>query len=126
MHFAIIAVLAVLGLWWFTRSRELFVLAVRKGKVLVVRGRVPPGLLRDFRDILANTGYSGTIKAIAQEERARLVATGEVAQLQQRLRNTFGLRPVAQLRHAPAIARPNLGQLVGIAWLAWLLEDLTT
>lgn len=126
MHFAVIAVLVVLGLWWFTRSRELFVLAVRRGEVLVVRGRIPPGLLRDFRDILRSTPYSGTIKAVAQEERSRLVASGSVVQVQQRLRNTFGIRPVAQLRQAPAIGRPNLGQLIGIAWLAWLLEDLTT
>jgi Protein of unknown function (DUF3634) len=126
VHLAVLAVLAVLGLWWFTRSRELFVLSVRQGRVLVVRGRVPPGLLRDFRDILGPTKLDGTVKALASEDRSSLVADGDVAQVAQRLRNTFGLRPVSQLRQAPLIERPNLGQLLGIAWLAWLLEDVVT
>ncbi len=38
------------------------------------------------------------------------------------MRNAFMLYPSAQLRSAPAIARPTLGQVVGIAWLAWMLE----
>jgi hypothetical protein len=38
------------------------------------------------------------------------------------MRNIFALYPLSQLRHAPAIARPTLGQLAGVAWLAWLLD----
>ena len=38
------------------------------------------------------------------------------------MRNTFMLYPASQLRQAPAIQQPTLGQLSGIAWLAWMLD----
>ena len=38
------------------------------------------------------------------------------------MRNTFVQYPMSQLRSAPAIAQPTLGQLFGIAWLAWMLQ----
>jgi hypothetical protein len=38
------------------------------------------------------------------------------------MRNVFALYPASQLRQAPAIAQPTLGQLMGVAWLAWLLD----
>jgi hypothetical protein len=30
--------------------------------------------------------------------------------------------PASQLRQAPAVQQPTLGQLSGIAWLAWILD----
>jgi hypothetical protein len=29
---------------------------------------------------------------------------------------------MSKMRQAPAIAKPTLGQLSGIAWIAWLFE----
>ncbi len=40
----------------------------------------------------------------------------------QRLRNAFALFPTSKLRAAASVARPTLGQVLGIAWLAWLLD----
>ena len=51
-----------------------------------------------------------------------LTATGVDEGTEQRLRNVFRLFPIAQLRNAPPIAQPSIGQLLGIAWLAWFFE----
>jgi len=40
----------------------------------------------------------------------------------QRLKNCFRLYPISMLRSAPIVGRPTLGQVLGIAWLAWLLD----
>ena len=125
MHLAAIAVLVVVGLWWFTRSRELFHVSVRAGRVLVVSGNVPPGLLASFREIFAGSAMSGSVKVRKQEHGARLVCSGSIdAGTTQRLRNVFALYPASKLRQAPAIDRPTLGQLSGIASLAWLFEGV--
>jgi hypothetical protein len=120
----LVAVAVLLGLWWFTRQSELFCLSVRAGRVLVVRGRVPAGLLSDVRAIVARPPASrATIKAVKGERGARLVFSGDIGEHQeQRLRNVFALYPASRLRHAPPIARPTMGQLIGVAWLAWLFE----
>jgi hypothetical protein len=121
--FPILAVALVLGLWWFSRTREIFVVSVRHGRALLVRGRIPPGLLTDIGAVIASPPVErATIKAVAGEHNARLVTSGLDDGRAQRLRNTFGIRPVARLRAVPTIAKPTIGQLLGIAWLAWLFE----
>jgi hypothetical protein len=119
----LIAVALVLGLWWLTRARELFRLSVRGGRVLVVGGRIPPGLLSDIEDMVRRPPVGrATIVARAEEHGARIFASGLDEGREQRLRNIFALYPASRLRQAPAIRRPTLGQLLGIAWLAWLLD----
>jgi hypothetical protein len=107
-----------------SRARELFVLSVRDGRVLIVRGRVPPGYLGDVKGIVASPPVrSATIRAYKDADHARLSVSGDVDEGRvQRLRNTFGIRPMAQLRSAPLINKPTLGQVLGIAWLAWMLD----
>jgi hypothetical protein len=124
MAVALLAVAALVALVVYSRSREIFVLSVRRGRVLVVRGRVPGGFLADVRQIVARPAVgAATIRAVKGEHHARLVVSGDVDEGRvQRLRNTFGLRPMAQLRAAPALKRPTMGQMLGIAWLAWMLE----
>lgn len=124
MLLAAIAVLAVLALWWFTRTGELFCISVRGGRLLVVRGRAPSGFTAEARAIIARANVKrGTIRALRTERGGRLVVSGAIDEgTGQRLRNLFALYPAAQLRKAPAIARPTLGQLLGIAWLSWLLD----
>ena len=121
---AIAAVALVLGLWWLSRASEMFCVSVRNGRVLVVRGRVPPGLLGDIKDIVAKPAVSrATIRAVKHEEAARLLVSGNIDDGRaQRLKNCFRLYPIARLRSAPLIERPTLGQLLGIAWLAWFLD----
>jgi hypothetical protein len=124
MFFAAVAVAALFGLWWFTRTRELFVVSVRHGRVLVLRGRVPAGLLTDIRIAVTRPSVArGTIKAMRSERGGKLAFTGDIDEgRQQQLRNIFALYPLSKLRCAPVIARPTLGQTLGIAWLAWLLD----
>jgi hypothetical protein len=38
------------------------------------------------------------------------------------MRNAFMLYPASKLRQAPMVAKPSLGQVLGVAWLAWLLD----
>ncbi len=119
-----IAVLAVIGLWWFTRMSELFYVSVRDGKALVVRGRVPVSMLQEFKEAVANPKVRrGSIRAVKTETGGALHCSGDIEEgREQRMRNTFMLYPASQLRHAPAIKQPTIGQLAGIAWLAWMFD----
>lgn len=128
MLLATVACLGFLALWWFTRTGELFCLSVRRGKVLLVRGRVPGGFLSEARAIVRRASVTnGTIRALKTERGGRLVISGAIDErTEQQLRNLFALYPASQLRKSPAIARPTFGQLLGIAWLAWLLDRSTS
>jgi len=120
----LLAVGAVIGLWWFTRTRELFHVSVRHGKVLVVHGRVPGSMLHEIADAMARPPVRrGSVRAMKTETGGRLTFSGDIDEgRRQRMRNVFALYPASQLRQAPAIEQPTLGQLVGIAWLAWMLD----
>lgn len=123
MVLPVLAVVAVVGLWWFTRFGELFYVSVRDGKCLVVRGRVPVSMLQEFREAVNNpTVKRGSIRAWKTEAGGELRCSGIDEGREQRMRNTFFLYPLAKVRQAPAIAKPTIGQLSGIAWLAWLFE----
>lgn len=112
----------MLLVWWLTRAGELFLVSVRDGKILVVRGRAPSGFVREARDVVRGVRRA-TICATKEEDRARLHFSGDLGEArEQRLRNLFALYPASKLRQAPAIARPTLGQILGVAWLAWLLD----
>ncbi len=127
MFYAAAAVLAVLGLWFFTRQSELFCLSVRRGRVLVVRGRAPGGFVGEVRSIIGRAKTTrGTLRAVKSERGGRLLVSGAIDDATaQRLRNLFALYPAAQLQHAPVIERPSLGQLLGVAWLAWIFDRST-
>ena len=116
-------VLVVLGglAFWHRRTNELFYLSVRGGRVLVVRGRIPVGLLQDFKDIMRGVERA-SIRVELTSRGGRLTATGVSENVEQRLRNIFNLCPQSLLRGAPAFSNPTLGQILGIASLAWLLS----
>jgi hypothetical protein len=122
MWVALVAVAVVLGLAWLGRQRELFVLSVRDGRVLVVRGRIPGGLLADVREACAPV-RRGLIVAYRDDDGAALDLRGGIDPGRaQRLRNIFALYPMSRLRAASPAAERSLGQLLGVVWLAWLLE----
>ena len=117
------AVVAIVFFAW--RSAEIFCVSVRNGRAIVIRGRVPPALLRAIREIVgAQPEVSrATIRASRGDHGARLTASGAIDDGRvQRLRNVFGLYPTSKLRSAPPVTRPTLGQFLGIAWLAWMLD----
>jgi hypothetical protein len=120
----LILVVAALVLFFALRAMEIFCVSVRDGRALVIRGRVPPALLRAIREIVAAQPAvaRATIRAVRGEDGARLTASVIDDGRLQRLRNAFGLYPTSKLRAAAPVAQPTLGQLLGIAWLAWWLD----
>ena len=99
-------------------------MSVREGKVLVVRGRVPGGMLHEIAESMSRPRIRRcSIKAVKTESGGRLQFSGDIDEgRRQRMRNVFALYPASQLRQAPAIDQPTVGQLAGVAWLAWLLD----
>lgn len=122
----LIALAAIsIGYLVFQRSQELFFISVRDGRMLVVRGECPDALLHDLADAVRRAGVRrASIRAIKGEHGSRLAASGVDDRLAQRLRNIFGSHP-SHLRRTGSGSRGdrNLGQWLGIAWLAWLLAN---
>ena len=122
----LIAMAAFLGWCWWLHDRraELFYVSVRAGRVLVVRGRVPTALLQDLAEIVMDPIVSsGTIRVFRGEHGAELSCSGDIADgSEQRMRNTLHVYPMSKLRHALPVPRPTFGQMVGIAWLAWMFD----
>lgn len=95
----VVVVVLAIGL---ARQTELFVLRVERGRVRVVRGRIPPKLLGDVSDVVAKSDASGSIRVIVRDGAPRVEVGGELtANVAQRLRNTVSLWPVARIRSAP-------------------------
>lgn len=124
MMIVVVLAAVIAGVWWLTRANELFYVSVRDGKVLVVRGRVPVGLLQTFAEVVKEPVVRrGAIKAWKDESGGQLACSGDIDEgREQRMRNAFMLYPASKLRQAPAIQKPSLGQVLGFAWLAWLLD----
>ena len=91
--------LLLLGYWFWVRAQLLFRIEIRDGKQMVTRGYVPKGLLDDFGAALRSVKH-GEVRAHKAEGGARLSFGGDVdPDVAQRLRNIFGLYPVAKLRN---------------------------
>jgi len=115
-----IAVAVVVG----RRVGEIACMSVRDGRVLVVRGSVPGGFLNDVADVARRSRVQrGTIRIVRSDSGARVDASGFAPGDVQRVRNILGSYPMSALRSAAPLANPNLGQVIGIAWIAWLLSD---
>jgi hypothetical protein len=122
LTYVLVTAAVLFGIFFLTRAGELFCLSVKDGRVLVVRGRAPAGFVTETKDVVRGV-KSATIRGIKGEARARLSFSGDLGEArEQRLRNLFALYPASKLRQAPLIAKPTLGQVLGIAWLAWLLD----
>lgn len=122
MPIIVLLVLAVAGFFLWQRANELFCLSVRDGETLLVRGRLPVGLQQGLSDVVRRAGIrSGTIRGVRASSHARLVTRGIDERTTQQLRNVFGLSSVQKLRAAALPSSRNLGQILGWAWLAWLL-----
>ena len=124
MVIVIFAVAIAAAVWWAGRATELFYVSVRDGKVLVVRGRVPVSLLQDFSEAVNEPVVRrGAIKAWRSGDGGQLACSGDIDEgREQRMRNAFMLYPASKLRQAPAVKEPTFGQILGVAWLAWLLD----
>jgi hypothetical protein len=104
------------------RLNEIFYVSIRAGRVLVVRGRLPAWLSSAFADIASDARVRrGSLRALRGPTHSRLVIRGVDGATEQRFRNAFGATPLKNLTRAAAADDQNLGQILGIAWLAWLL-----
>lgn len=94
--FAIVIPIAV-GL---SRINELFVLRMKGGRLVRVRGTIPPRLLGDLRDVMKGAPET-ELRAVVEDGRAAIRSRPPLPPpLQQRLRNTISLWPVAKIRQS--------------------------
>ncbi len=107
-----------------SRMNEIFCVSIRDGLCLVVRGHVSPALWRELTAVVRLARVeSGTVRAIKEEGRPRLVTRGLDEGTTQRLRNAFGSAGFGGAKASapqPGGRSRNLGQILGFAWLAWL------
>lgn len=117
----IVLLALAVGAYFLWRANEIFCVSVRDGRALVVRGRVPSAVMHGIEDVVRRAAVErATIRAVRGQGHARLLVSGTDDFVAQRLRNTFGVHPIHKLQAAPLPGPRNLGQLLGIAWLAWL------
>ncbi len=129
MHLLImIGLCALLGaVAWvvITRANELFCVSIRDGVCLTIRGTVPPKIWRELVTTARIAGIQrGTIRAVKEGGGARLVTDGLPPDVTQRLRNAIGSAGLSGMKlgtEKGAPAARNLGQVLGVAWLAWIL-----
>lgn len=95
----LLAATLVCGARSFGRWMELFVLDVRDGQVVFVRGRAPQSLLTEIADVMSRPPVrSARIVVRRDQGRARVVADGEIdpGQVQQ-LRNVVACYPMQKI-----------------------------
>jgi hypothetical protein len=82
------------------RGTELFVLRVQSGKVVHVRGRLPPRLLEDIRDVLEKPGVPDAfIRVVTDDGKPRVLPGNTLNEMQtQQLRNIVGTYRTPQIR----------------------------
>ena len=125
---AVATLVMVFGLvaliWASARAREICVLSVRRGRVLVLRGALPASLLEALADVVERQQCkTGLLRVLRDGDRARLEARGLDEHAAQRARNVLGTYPLQRVLAAGSPREQNLGQRLGISWLAWRLHD---
>lgn len=123
----VVAAVAVVIALVLARANEIFYVSIRDGRCLLMRGHVSPSLWRELREVvrIARVRH-GKVRAVKSGGRPRLVCDGLDDGTAQRLRNAFGAQGFGHLKASAPIGgagggHRNLGQLLGFAWLAWLL-----
>jgi hypothetical protein len=110
--------LAVIGLFllllWpllvsVRRAADLFVVRVRGGRAVFVRGRMPQSLLHDISDVVRSPPVSeAVLRVVRRSGEAELLVEGEVSEGQrQQLRNAIGRFSVQRIMGGGRPARPK-------------------
>jgi hypothetical protein len=119
----VLGLVLVVGYLLFTRSQELFRIEIRGGRQTVTRGYVPVGLLNDFGAAVRGV-KRGEVRAHKAQGGARLSFGGDVdAGVAQRLRNIFGLYPVARLRAPHIDKRQTVSDAFTLAWIVSIFRN---
>ena len=120
----LVAAIAVVVLVVLSRANEIFCVSIRGGRCIVVRGHVSPALWRELTAVVRMARVQrGTVRGVKDGGRARIVTEGIDEGTTQRLRNALGSTGFANAKaSAPSnkSGSRNLGQILGVAWLAWL------
>lgn len=93
--------LAVLWWWWGLKQASiLFTVTIREGKVSRVRGRIPPRLMAEIRDIVQRAGVThASFVAVSRGGQPVLHFKGEMDPgLAQQMRNVVGQFSVGEIR----------------------------
>jgi hypothetical protein len=119
----VIGGLLLLGYGLWVRAQLLFRIQIRDGKQTVTRGHVPMGLLDDFGAAVRSV-KEGEVRAHKADGGARHSFGGDVDPgVAQRLRNIFGLYPVARLRTPPIDKRKAVSDAFTLAWLVSIFRN---
>lgn len=120
----VVGLLLVLGLLALVRAQALFRVEIRDGRQTVARGYVPAGLLNDFGSVVRGV-KRGEIRAYKAQGGARLAFSGDIDDgVAQRLRNIFGLYPIARLTAPHVDKRQAVSDAFTLAWLISLFRGL--
>lgn len=85
-----------IGIW---RATELFVVRSDRGRVRLVRGRLPKALLADVRDVLERSRETGKVRVTVWRRAASVNVSGGISPFTaQRLRNVIGAVPLQRIR----------------------------
>ena len=107
------------------RRTELFLLSVRGGRVLLVRGRCPGPLFHDLSDAITRQKIQrASVAAVRTPQGGRLSISGIDDFAAQRLRNIFQTYPISNFMLQESEQKRTWTQLLGIVWVSWLLESL--
>ncbi|MCB9593679.1 MAG: DUF3634 family protein [Sandaracinaceae bacterium] len=122
---AVVGIVGTIAFVVISRANELFCVSIRDGVCLTIRGTVPPKIWRELVTTARMAGIQrGTIRAVKQGGGARLVTDGISPDVTQRLRNSIGSAGLSAMKLGGGSASSesrNFGQLLGVAWLAWML-----
>lgn len=122
---AIVGIVGTIAYVVISRASELFCVSIRDGMCLTIRGTVPPKIWRELVTTARMAGIeAGTIRAVKQGGGARLVTDGISPDVTQRLRNSIGSAGLSAMKlggGSSACQSRNVGQVLGVAWLAWML-----
>jgi hypothetical protein len=81
------------------RSTELFVIAAEADGARLLRGRIPPQLLNEIREIVRRSNSRGELRVVVEWREPVIEARGEFsAGTLQQLRNVIGNTPVQRIR----------------------------
>lgn len=87
-----------------SRGVELFVVKVDAGRVRFVRGKSPPALFAEIKDVLRRSDASGTLRVVSAEGQASLRFRGQFsAATRQQLRNVVGTFPLARIKNGVSL-----------------------
>jgi hypothetical protein len=97
----VLFILAVLWWWWgLKQAAILFTVTVRGGKVVRIRGRIPPRLMVEIKEIIERAGVTqARFQALSRSGQPILHFEGEMdPALAQQMRNVIGQFTVGQIR----------------------------